>query len=113
MSNGNEVCFELGRRQIDTLLQHGMEVDFEGFQIAGCSAVKISYRFIAEEDGEHAAETVNLYRYIGLSCCLFQTAGQNSAKAFCAVADIVQLHVGGYRLRCPPDTSGLQEKPSA
>ena len=94
MSNGNKVCFELRRRQIDALLQHGVEVNLEGFQIAGCSTVKISYRFIAEENGEHAAEAMNLYRYTGLSCCLFQAAGQNSTEAFCAVADIVLLHIG-------------------
>ena len=82
------------------MLQHRVEVDFEGFQIAGCSAVKISYRFIAEENGEHAAKAMNLYRYTGLSCCLFQAAGQNSAKAFCTVADIVLLHVGECSNAC-------------
>ena len=35
-----------------------------------------------------------MYRYASLSCCLFQTAGQNSAKAFCTIADVVLLHIG-------------------
>ena len=90
-----------------------MEVNLEGFQIAGSGAVKVGDRLVAEENGEHAAETVNLYRHASLSCCLFQTAGQDGAKAFCTIADVVLLHVGessdacGHSQRIAAKRAGL------
>ncbi|EJX00124.1 hypothetical protein EVA_11771 [gut metagenome] len=55
MSEGDEVGFKLRRRQINALLQHGVEVDFEGFQITGSSSVKVYNRLVVEKDGEHTA----------------------------------------------------------
>ena len=60
MCQGQEVCFELAGRQVDALLQHRVEIDFKGFQIAGGSTVKIGHRLIVKENGEHAAKFAEL-----------------------------------------------------
>ncbi len=70
-----EIGFKLGRRQINALFQHGMEINFEGLQVAGGGAVKIRNGLIAEKDGEHAAQAVYLHGYAGFGCGPFQTAG--------------------------------------
>ncbi len=56
VGQGYEISLKLGRRQVDALFQHAMEVDAESVQITGGGIIIIGYFLFGEEHGEHGPE---------------------------------------------------------
>ena len=94
MGQRDKVGFKLGRRQVNALFQHAVEVDAEGIQITGSGRCVIRNGFIVKEYGEHGTEAVALHRHTCFFCRALQAANQNGCVAFKRCAYIVFFHVG-------------------
>ena len=61
----HEERLELARGEVDALLEHGLEPDFERVLVRGARVIEVPDFALVEEDAEHAAGLVRLDRDAG------------------------------------------------